>query len=68
MTNTAVDWIPTKVDCTKLLAVDDLDDIDGLSAEDMVEVMRHECSLQAPLGSQQVAEDQAEGWGEVCAA
>ena len=32
MSRTAVGWVPTKVDSSKLLVVDDLDDTDGLSA------------------------------------
>ena len=55
MSRTAVGWIPTKVGTTKLLMVDDLDDTDGLSADDMAAVLRHECSLQSPLDAQQEA-------------
>ena len=36
--------------------------MDGLSASDMAEVMRHECSGPAPLDAQQVAEEQADEW------
>ena len=67
MSRTAVGWIPTKVGSSKLLMVDDLDDTDGLSAEDMVAVLRHECSLQSPLDAQQEAEEQAENWGGIWA-
>jgi hypothetical protein len=65
MSRTSIGWVPTKVGSTKLLAVDDLDDTDGMSAEDMAEVLRHECSLQAPLDAQQACESEAESWGGI---
>ena len=65
MSRTAVGWIPTKVDVSKKLDTCELDDIDGLSAEDMAEVVRHECSVKAPLDAQQVADDQADAWGQM---
>ena len=49
MSRTAVGWVPTKVDRTKTVAVDDLDETDGLSAEELAEVMRHECLIPSPL-------------------
>ncbi len=63
MSRTAVGWIPTNVGSSKLLMVDDLDDTDGLSAEDLAAILRHECSMQSPLDAQQEAEDQATGLG-----
>ena len=42
-------------------------DTDGLSVEDLTAVLRHECSIQSPLDAQQVAEDQADGWGTIWA-
>ena len=48
--------------------MDDLDDTEGLSADDMAAVLRHECSLQSPLDAQQEAEDQADCWGGIWAA
>ena len=47
----------------KKLDACELDDIDGLSADDMAEVVRHECSVKAPFDAQQVADDQADAWG-----
>ena len=57
--------LPGIIGLDKILAADVLDDVDGLSAEDVVEFMRCECSLQAPLDAQQLAEDQAEWWGKI---
>ena len=65
MSRTAIGWVPTKVDTSKLLVIDDLDDTDGLSAEDLTAVLRHECSIQSPLDAEQVADDQADGWGTI---
>jgi len=67
MSRTAVGWIPTKVGSSKLLVIDDLDDTDGLSAEDMAAVLRHDCSVLSPLDAQQEAEDQADKWGGIWA-
>ena len=67
MSRTAVGWISTKVGASKPLVIDDLDDVDGLSAEDMAAVLRYECSVRSPLDAQQEAEDQADKWGDIWA-
>ena len=67
MSRTAVAWTSTKVGTSKLLIIDDLDDVDGLSADDMAAVLRHECSIRSPLDAQQEAEDQADKWSDIWA-
>ena len=67
MSRTAVGWTSTKVGTSKLLIIDDLDDVDGLSADDMAAVLRHECSIRSPLDAQQEAEDQADKSSDIWA-
>ncbi len=61
-TRNAIGWTSTKVGPTEEPDIGDLDELDGLTAEELASIWRVE-ELKSPLAAQQVAEAEMKSWG-----
>ena len=63
MSRTATGWIPDKCDVQEEINLSELDDLEGLSQEQLRAAIAYSPSVATPLATQNAANSERKAWG-----